>query len=81
MKRKLTTTFSQSELKKPFRSTPLANSYRKGGAKETRVVKNEYFPTISRPVYGPVRHSAEARQVIKAQHFLLAAEGWNETIS
>ena len=81
MKRKLTTTFSQSELKKPFRSALLANSCRKGGAKATRVVKNEYFPTISRPIYGPVNHSAEARQVIKAQNFLLAAKGWNETVS
>ena len=74
-KRKLTTTFNQSELKKPFRSTLLENSCRKGRAKETRVVKNEYFPTVSRPVYGPVSHSAEARQVIRAQNFLLAAEG------
>ena len=32
--RKLTTTFSQSELNKPFGSTLLVNSCRKGGAKE-----------------------------------------------
>ena len=79
--RKLTTTLSQSELEKPFRSTLLENSCRKGGAKVTRVVKNEYFPTILRPVYGPASRSAEARQVLKAQNFLLTAEGWNETVS
>ena len=40
IKRKLTTKFSQSELKKPFRSTLLVNICRKGGAKETRAANN-----------------------------------------
>ena len=40
IKRKLTTTFSQSELKKPFRSTLLVKSCRLGEAKETRAANN-----------------------------------------